>query len=447
MTCRVAVLVCVLLSAGAALRAQISVEREPPRARALLIVDNSVYPEIEGRLQKYAFHVLKMHNILCTPRPDDYYQMQPPTIRAILKKEYQDRQVPLVGAIMVGPIPHALRGDPKEILIPATLFYEDFDAEWVDKDNDGVYERIIQDRKANPTEIWTAWWLPPANDRPTQLKLLKGWLDKLDRYYRGEITGRDQMLWMAGNVINVEICEGWTVLLKESMAPLEQKLRIWCRVGQDQGTFRPGKRREEFSPGDFVTALTMQPWQHVHVSAHGNPRGWYWGNAGVVGARRSDGKPECTLLLDLSTFRGTAGNIITTSGCSNGNFRGDYLGPEYDKSLGNLLLFSSHTITIAYYGAASPQSTSGFAGYCTEVVEALKSDGGSYLAEGYYKMRNQDYSWGTQHYFFRGGDEKILSGDPFARYRPSAKPTAKEAEDRLTEEQKKTIAGWTVVGP
>jgi len=419
---------------------------DAPRARVLLVVDSTVYPEIKSGLETYAQHIRREFNIACQPRPDGYYGMQPPQIRAILKKEYDAKDAPpLVGAILVGPIPHACRThDPREILIPAPLYYEDFDAEWIDADGDGYFENVKTERRTNATEIWTAWWIPPASDGPTQVALLKRWLEKLDRYHRGEITGRDQMLWLAGNVQDVEICEGWTVLLKDTMQPLNQKLYIWCRVGQDEGTFRPNKRKDEFTPKDFVAALTLQPWQHAHIITHGNARGWYWDGCGVVIAPPPDGKPEAVLLLDLSVLRGGAANIVTTSGCSNGNFRGDYIGPAYDRSVGNRLLFSENTITVAYYGAASPQSTSSFAGYCTEIIESLKADGGSYLAEGYFKMRNHDYSWGTQHYFFRGGDEKVLSGDPFARYRerPAFSDEERDAINKRIE-----AAGWTVVGP
>jgi len=343
---------------------------------------------------------------------------------------------------MIGPLPHAVRGKADEILIPAPLYYEDFDAEWIDADKDGAFEEVRTDRVNNPTEIWTTWWVPPSNDRDEQAQMVKTYLQKLIRYHRGEITGRDQMLWLAGNVINVELCEGWTVLLKDTMQPLDQKLRIWCRIGQDEGTIRPNKRAEEFGPGDFVKALTMQPWQHVHISTHGNPRGFYWGNTGVVGARYSEDRPEWSRLLKMEELKGTCANIVTTSGCSNGNFRGAYIGPEYDKSIGNLLLFSPDTITVAYYGSASPQSTGGFGGFATELIESLGPDAHSYIAQGYFNMRNHDYSWGTQHYFFRGGDEKILMGDPFARYRPSEPPA-----DEPTFEEKVSKTGWTVTGP
>ena len=418
-----------------------------PRGRAVFIVDNSVYPQLQAGLERYAAHVLAMHNIACEPLPDDYYKMTPAEIRERLHREYQSSAVPLVGAIMVGPIPHACRShDPSEIMIPCTLYYEDFDAEYTDTDGNGAFsdDEIKNDPSNNPSEIWVSWWVPPAMDAPSQLKHLKFFLDKLDRYYRGEIVGRDQILWTAGNVVKVEDVEGWTVLMQGTMKPLDQKLQIWSSIGQDPGTFRPNKRKEEHGPADFRTAFTLQPWQHAHIIAHGNQRGWYWDNTGVCVARDVSGRPEWSLLLDLSTFGGTAANIVTTSGCSNGNFRGAYVGPAYDRALPNLLLFSPDTVTVAYYGAASPQSTNGFAGYCTELIESLKVDGGSYLGEGYYKMRNHDYSWGTQHYFFRCGDEKVLCGDPFARYRDSAPPSA----EVQAEVQKKIDAmKWEITGP
>lgn len=71
---------------------------------------------------------------------------------------------------------------------------------------------------------------------------------------------------------------------------------------------------------------------------------------------------------------------------------------------------------MAFYGNASPQSTGAFAQYLTYMFEALDPSNNSYMAEGYYKMVNSDQPWGTDHYMFRGGDEKVLSGDPFARY-------------------------------
>jgi hypothetical protein len=423
-----------------------------PKARAVFMVDKAIYPEIKAGLDTYAAHILKNFNVVCEARPDDYYKMQPPAIRAILKKEYETSKPPLVGAIMVGSIPCAVKGDPADILIPVTLFYEDFDATYEDKNNDGCYQdaEITNDRPKNPTEIWTSWWVPPCagDDKAAQVKHLNTFLTKLDRFYKDEINGRDAMLWAAGNVGHVETIEGWTVLMKDTMnagaKPLNQKLYIWCRFGQDEGTFRPNKRTDEFGARDFIKAFTLQPWLHVHVIAHGNQRGWYWDTTGVV-ASSDPNRPESTIKMDFSAFKGGAANIVTTSGCGNGNFRGDYgVKPMYERFLGSLLLFSPETITVAYYGAASPQSTSGDPGFCTELVESLQADGPSYLAEGYKKLRNSDYSWGTQHFFFRGGDEKVLSGDPFAKFRPTPEPSA---EQKKALEEKLKATNWTVVGP
>ncbi len=172
-------------------------------SRALVVVDKSVYPEIEARLTKYIDHIRREFGVELKVLVDDYYDMQPPDIRARLKHEYQNSPVPVVGAIMVGPIPHAIRsslgaaeettkyemlmdeadekGDRRlawecwrklPLLTPAPLYYEDFDAEWIDEDGDGVFEKIETDPENNPTEIWTAWWVPPSEDRRMQAKLL-----------------------------------------------------------------------------------------------------------------------------------------------------------------------------------------------------------------------------------------------------------------------------------
>jgi hypothetical protein len=445
----IALLLCPVLFAQAAKDDKNAAQ---PKGRVAALVDNATYPEIKAGLDTYAGHIKKAFNIAVFAMPDDYYGMKPAAIREKLKAEYEKKTPPLVGAILVGPLPHALKGDPNEIVTVQTLFYEDFDAKWEDKNNDGIYQdnEVTNDRKANATEIWTSWWVPPCkkDDKAAQVRLLSQFLKKLDRYYKDEITGRDAMLWMAGNVGHVETCEGWSVLMKDTLnppeKPLNQKLYIWCHFGQEEGTFRPNKRADGFGSGCFLKAFTSHPWQHAHIIGHGNPRGWYWDTTGVVGAYKDPNKPEPVLLMDFNTFKGTAANIVTTSGCSNGNFRGDYTQEAYERFLGSLLLFSPETNTVAYYGAASPQSTSGDPGFCTEIVEALRADGDSYLAEGYKKMRNMDYAWGTQHFFFRGGDEKILSGDPFAKYRPSPEPTA---EARKAFEDKLKAGNWTVVGP
>ena len=79
-------------------------------------------------------------------------------------------------------------------------------------------------------------------------------------------------------------------------------------------------------------------------------------------------------------------------------------------------MFSPNTITVAYYGATSPQSTGVFAVTHTPLYEYLDPEKGSYFGDAYFRLRNSNACWGTNHYMFRGADGKAIFGDPFARY-------------------------------
>ena len=182
---------------------------ETPKARALVVVDETVYPQIKEGLDKYIDDIRWEFDIELKVLVDEFYSMTPPQIRAILKKEYESSEIPVVGAIMVGPIPHALRsrigamqetidlqkaldeakarGDNDAAwqvyrkmpdLCPAPMYYEDFDAVWIDEDGDNVFENIETNAENNATEIWTAWWVPPRNDAGEQVKMLNTFLKK-----------------------------------------------------------------------------------------------------------------------------------------------------------------------------------------------------------------------------------------------------------------------------
>jgi len=380
--------------------------------RVLVVVDDSVYPEIGTALDNY-FNSVKsvLPQVEFQVLIDGFYEMKPSEIRASLKKEYELSSGTMVGAIMVGPIPHALRGDPETILITSPLYYEEYDAEWIDENNDGVFDKIITDRINNETEIWTAWWVPPSNDRAEQAKMLKVFLDKLVRYYQGEIMGRDGVVFIAGNGNSVEITESWTVLLDEALATAGQKVaRVYSLDGQMKEAVLPDPG-PEFISYDLLDLLTGHCWQHLHTLTHGSPAGFYWHNGEEAIAVTTEN-------IDFSGFNGTGPVIFTTSGCSNGVFRGRLKGePLYSRSIANRMLFSPNTATIAFFGSASPQSASVFAGFHTELVESLAANGSSYIGEGCRNFRNADYSWGLKHFIFRGVDGKVLSGDPFAKYR------------------------------
>ena len=174
-----------------------AIETEAPqslRSCALMLVDSSVYPQLKEPLQGYIEHVRSSRGVLVKPVVKNFYEMKPSAIRALLKQQYKNSSIPVVGAIMVGPIPHALRGKKGGIAIPSSFYYEDFDAKWLDEDGDGMFEKMITNPPTNPTEIWTAWWVPPANDQSMQVRMLKTYLRKLDKYYRGQLAGQESRI-------------------------------------------------------------------------------------------------------------------------------------------------------------------------------------------------------------------------------------------------------------
>ncbi len=230
-------------------------EALPPKTRALVVVDSSVYPQIRKRLEKYIDHIRWEFQVELKVLSDNFYDMKPPEIRAKLRSEYENSSLPLVGAIMVGPIPHAIksslgavettqkqlklvkqaqaRGDKREAwkqwvkmpyLTPAPLYYEDFDASWIDEDGDGVFERMETDAETNPTEIWTAWWVPPTNNRSSHPAFLNSFLKKLHLYHSGRIDGRNGMIFIAGNGNSGEITEAWTGLMNGAMESTPHKV-------------------------------------------------------------------------------------------------------------------------------------------------------------------------------------------------------------------------------
>ena len=386
----------------------------PLRRKVLVVIDETFVLDLAPGLQTYFEHVGGLFHVDFDVLAGPVLGMKPVELRARLAGAFRNEPDRVIGAIMVGPIPVALRGIPGTIVFPTPYFYEDFDARWTDADGDGIFEKVETDRTLNATEIWTAWWVPPANDAKGQIGLLKGWLEKLDRHYRalsaGKVPGRDGAVYIAGNGNSVEITEAWTVLLSDALATAGQRV---ATVHSLQGQMKQARLPDpgpEFRGEDLVALLTSRAWQHVHILTHGSPAGFYWRNGETKVAVTTEN-------FDFSRFHETGPVIFTTSGCSNGVFRGTLKAePDYARSMGNRLLFDPRTVTVAYFGSASPQSASVFAGFHTEIFEALTAGKDAFIAEGYKRFRNTDHTWGLEHFIFRGMDGKILNGDPFARY-------------------------------
>ena len=392
-----------LIVAYGAIASPSALVADPPPQRVAIVVDEPLYAEIRSGLGRYEAVVAEGFGARFQP----LHVAPTATVEAVrerLRQAHAEPGPPLRGAILIGRPPVPLRGDGR-IAVPAPLYYEDFDAEWSDADGDGVFEEVDTDRAGNPTEIWTSWWLPPAEDPEAQVAQLNLYLDKLARFHRGEISGQDGFLFIASPINSTEITESWTVPLRGVLGSAGHALEIWSRRAEEPDAHHPDPG-PEFVHDDLAQLIAGRRWHHAHIITHGSPGGFFW-----------DGQSLTTDNLDFSRFAETGANLVTTSGCSNGNFRGR-LGPQpvYTASIGNRLLFDANTVTVAYFGAASPQSTGIFAMYANELLESLMPERGSCLAEGYFAMRNADHAWGIEHHFFRGVDEKILCGDPFFRY-------------------------------
>jgi len=410
-----------LLAVGILLIFAGSVQAAPKKAKTelvLVLVDKSAYKELREGLGAYFADVKKLFNVKFKVMVKDYYnELKPPEIRRMLREEYSRNELPVVGAIMVGPIPIALKREANKALYPKNLYYEDFDAKWTGPEGaKGIFTKVQTNPKTNATEIWTAWWVPPSNDRAEQVKMLQGFLKKLHAFYQGKLTGTDSMLFLSsGRWCGVEACESWTVLMGGVINSSGQKFILYCGNPEFIEPHEKPAKGEVFTTKELMDLLTKRRWQHMHIQTHGAPGGFYWKGGNKIEAKT----------IDLTKFDKTGPNFLTMSGCNNGTIRGTHSEkPDYTNSIANTILFSPRTATVAFFGNGSEQSTGAFAAYFTQLFEAVDVINGSYYGEGFFKMRNFDHPWGTLHYMFRWADEKVLGGDPFYRYRASKKTAA-----------------------
>ncbi len=374
--------------------------------RVAVLVDESVHAVIETRLTEYAAHVARRFPVTFTIWAEPWYERTPADIRARLACAHKD-DASLVGAIMVGPIPCPLHERGPELITPAPLYYEDFDATWTDADRDGDFEGFATDRLANATEIWTAWWVPPSNDPAEQAVMLARFLDKLNRRYAAPPAARHAMLFGAGKVNSLRIGQAWAALIEDCTASTKQRVRVYMQAlpGCMSVHCRDGN---EFTTAELLHNLAGRRWQHLHLLTRGEPDRLYWPAGRLTGE-----------VAELDDFDNSGAALITCSASSGANFRGVPFGaPRYDQSVASRYLFSPRTLTVAFFGSATPQAGGAFAQYHANLLRALDPENGSYLAAGYRAMRNTDHTWGAERYIFRGLDEKVLLGDPFFRYRP-----------------------------
>jgi hypothetical protein len=397
-----------------------------PTHSVLLLVDESVLPGIQYELTMYIDQILRNEKVVCLPRPAKYYSMSPTEIRERLADAYRRSRIPLAGAIMVGPIPCPTRAvDGARHPIPAPRFYEDFDAQWHDDNSDDVFDRVEGDPAARRTEIWTAWWAPPTNDRAQQAAQILALLKKLVRGQKGELLGRDQMLWLAGDGDTAAQRTSWTTQLEQTRKGLDQELWTWSNADPRAGVYHTSGGT--FAPDDLARALLLRRWQHAHIVADGHASGWQWDQCGLSVARGSY-VGEGAERFELDACDGWGANLVTTSAGGVGNFRGVGPQPQYDQSIANALLCSDDTPTVAIVASATPTNVTPerFA----PLFDAIQTGGAGYLAAGYRKACNASADDAV---------DFVLIGDPFYRYRTSL-PDSPATTEAIEKSLKR--AGW-----
>lgn len=151
----------------------------------IVVIDAQLYPSIKNKFTRYVNEVeehvpvyfsVTTVNGLQSPNP-----ITPTELREFLQKEYTVNNT--VGALLVGQIPYALWkqgvGNNSGVL---SLFYEDLDGDFEDKNQDGVYDYHTFGLHEGP-EIWVSWMRPPVF---AQVFFMNTFLEKTHKYYTGE---------------------------------------------------------------------------------------------------------------------------------------------------------------------------------------------------------------------------------------------------------------------
>ena len=153
----------------------------------IVVIDAQLYPYVKEKFTRYLneveerfvvkFSVVKVDG-LRSPNP-----IIPIELREFLQKEYAVNNT--VGALLVGQIPYALWnqgvGNNSGVL---SLFYEDLDGDFEDKNQDGFYDYHYFGPQEGP-EIWVSWMRPPMFG---QAFFMNNFLEKTHKYYNGEIV-------------------------------------------------------------------------------------------------------------------------------------------------------------------------------------------------------------------------------------------------------------------
>ena len=157
-----------------------------------VIIDTDLYSQVKCKFNRYIEEVESRFPVTLTLHKVDNVQSHntrgwksktPEDIRSFLQQEYNTNGIR--GALLVGQIPFATwEQEVGENIGVSSIFYEDMDGSFEDRDMDGHYDYHNFGPNEGP-EIWVCWMRPPALG---QAFYLNKFLDKTYAYYTGGLV-------------------------------------------------------------------------------------------------------------------------------------------------------------------------------------------------------------------------------------------------------------------
>jgi len=138
--------------------------------KVAILVHSDVKDIVNDKLQRYRDDVLKENEVEFFEVSKDWET--PEAVREDLVSLWENDSI--IGALLVGDMPFAmweiLHTDGSIEPCPIPIFYEDLDADFVDNDTDGYYNKHYWGENDGP-EIWVSFIMPPSRTIPsTHLK-------------------------------------------------------------------------------------------------------------------------------------------------------------------------------------------------------------------------------------------------------------------------------------
>jgi hypothetical protein len=263
--------------AGAFLIALIPSASSASADRFEIVIEDSLYPQIEAAIDRYAEDVeAQGYDVTVTL----WTGGSAADLRAHLRTSWQNDN--LVGAVMIGALPIAQfesewvtrRGDPppngfgtpRAASFPVDLYFMDLDGDWRDTDNNGFYD-VHENGSGDVTpEIWVGRiWTSTLGD---EAQIVDTYLARVHEYKAGRLPLEDRGLLYSDDDWSGYWADVWTEEMRQAFPDT-------LKVDDPWTTWRD----------DWLDHITqVQGWTWAHLCSHSWPQGhgfkrsedWSW---------------------------------------------------------------------------------------------------------------------------------------------------------------------------